>query len=173
VSSDLWIGALLSIPIGLGTGLAGPPLLRWYKHRAKARRQRKLENQKAEYMRTLFLFRNPELYTHFLIDCAIKMILGAVTVGTGLGFAVIAVAVMGRNELPIHGPLATVLKLYQVTSIFLCFLGNGLLGVAYAIYRGASFRVKQFPLYLKTLPLEIRDVDLEGTIREKLREQLW
>ncbi len=176
LSTDLWLGTLLSIPIGIGTGLAGPPLQRWYKHRSKARRIRILEDQKASYYEALFYLARPEKFTQFLIRSGIVMMLAAVAAISGIAFFSIEMTILFQQEQALHVSRgADVLRGRPELWAFLLFgpslntVGLAVLSGYYSRVRTLSRRVEKFGSYAPTLPQEIRNIALEEAARDEIR----
>jgi hypothetical protein len=71
MSSDVWYGiiggAIVSVPIGILSGLAVGPVQRWLDNRSAASRQTKRERQASEYAEVLFFVLHPELLAAYLI----------------------------------------------------------------------------------------------------------
>jgi hypothetical protein len=102
VSNEFWLGVVLSVPIGIGTGLAVAPIQRWMDNWSAASRQTKRARQTREYLEVLFFLGRPELLAPHLI----------VTVLALLGFLMIIVlAGVGEAALPKQLTEHTVLRI--------------------------------------------------------------
>jgi hypothetical protein len=90
MSSDIFIGALLSIPIGIGTGLAVPAVQRWLENRGKARSFNQDKRTAEDYKNVLYSLRNPQLTTQYFIQVALQTAMVGAIIGTIGGLITVA-----------------------------------------------------------------------------------
>ena len=76
MTSDLWLGALLSIPIGIGTGLAVGPIERWWESHGKSKALEKSMEMRVDYAAALFFVQHPHEFTQFLLREIVRGLLG-------------------------------------------------------------------------------------------------
>ena len=74
MSSDLWYGALLSIPIGIGTALATPWLQRQLDKYSKSRALTRTKKAQEDFSRVKFFVDNPHLFTQYLVYTAVRVL---------------------------------------------------------------------------------------------------
>jgi hypothetical protein len=166
MSSDLWLGVLFSIPIGIGTGLAVAPVQKWIDNRSVASRYTKLKRQKREYEEVLFFASRPELLSSHLIITT--LVLGC-AVGLAFLFS------MGEKALPIELTNTAVVRLHstfwKATWIFIVCssvtaMGSVLTRVvnrSIALYQHVAF----FKQYAERIPPTIRNPEMEKHVRYK------
>src|SRR4051812_13913291 len=67
-----WTGLTLSIPIGITTGLVTPAIQRWFQARGKDRALRESERAREELAEVTFYVDNPQVFTQYLVQIAIR-----------------------------------------------------------------------------------------------------
>src|SRR5207244_3657368 len=89
--NDVLIGTLLSIPIGIGTGLAVAPIERWRENRGKTRGLAKSRWMRQEYVETLNYVRHPHVFTQYLLHKLIDIVssVGMIVLGMSLALGAI------------------------------------------------------------------------------------
>ncbi len=96
LSVEFWLAILASVPIGIGTALVTPSIQHWLDARSKKRSLIRTRNFEAEYKLVLFYRDNPNEFTHFLVQTAIKTTfisaVIAVLSGLSVGFASLTAA---------------------------------------------------------------------------------
>lgn len=165
ISSDLIIGSLLSIPIGIGTGLVVDPIKRWWNNREQSNHAKRLETMRAEYMDVLYNAIHSDM---MIASFALKGIYVSLYLIYLVLFRLLDPYVdvlIGSIFHRVSGPhwLLVVLSVVQV----LIFVG---MSVYIGLFCFRSFRlytrVRHFEHYAKTLPPEIRRLKLEEFIEE-------
>jgi hypothetical protein len=172
LSPDLWFGALLSIPIGIGTGLAVTPLQRALENRGKAKAVAETKRAKEIYTETLFFVGHPHLFTQYLIQVAIKttFIGSAVGIFSGLFYLVGQMGALSVRELfswAIDREALNILGfgLGQVVAIFSSVMIVSICMPAMKLWH----RVRNFEEYVKGLPTKIRDIATENKIMAAIK----
>jgi len=90
MSTEFWIGVVLSVPIGIATGLATPYFQRRIEERGKRRAGAEFRRA-VRQLREAFYFRaHPDAFTHYLVEVAIKttFVAAIMAIVTGLIFAI-------------------------------------------------------------------------------------
>jgi hypothetical protein len=107
MSHELWIAAGLSITISLGTGLLVRPIHNWLDAKGQTLVQRRKGRSKAAYEMVLFFLGNPVEFQEWLLNAAIRGLLGVIFLMMG-GFlaVVILVGVLQLHLLHQNVPLA-------------------------------------------------------------------
>jgi hypothetical protein len=166
LSNEFWLGIGLSIPIGIGTGLAVAPIQKWIDNRSEASRQTKRERQKQEYMEVLFFLRRPELLASQLI-LRVLSLLGLLTIITfaSLGEAVLPKELTGQVAFRIQSEfwkgfylVVTLGGLVAGISIITRVIDNSI-----TLYH----RVVRFEKYAESISSDIRDLEIEALIKQK------
>ena len=166
MSNEFWIGVLLSVPIGIGTGLAVAPIQRWMGNWNAASRQTKRERQRREYLEVLFFLGRPELLAPHLI----------ITVLALLGFLMIIVlAGVGESALPKQLTEHNVIRISTGfwKGAYLIVILGGTAAVVSTITRlvdsSATLyrRVAGFEKYAESVSPDVRDLELEVLIKGK------
>ncbi len=179
MSGEFWWTLVLSVPVGIGTGLAVPPLQRWYKHRHKTRQIRHLEDQRDEYYETLVFLRNPEKFSQFLILCAMRLIIAAFFALCGLQFFAIAAPEVRQARQEFH--IVQGIGVFRAKPALLVFalagpvfstLGIGLLSSVFRLVRAQTKRVDNFDSYAETLPPEVRNKGIEQMVKDEIKHRL-
>lgn len=164
MSSDLVIGTLLSIPIGIGTGIAVDPVKRWWQRRNESNHAKRLDQIKDEYMDVLYCAIHSDL-----------MLATFVLKGTFVTLFVLYLVMLKTLE-PYEDVLTEFLvrRLPVVSHATVVLLAGTewLLFVGMAVYIGVfTFRgyrlytrVRFFKTYVKTIPDSIRDPELEDMV---------
>lgn len=67
-----WTGLLLSIPIGIVTGLITPPIQRWLQARGKDKALKDLARAREELAEVTYYVENPHIFTQYLVQVAIR-----------------------------------------------------------------------------------------------------
>jgi hypothetical protein len=166
MSMDLWGGALLSIPIGIATGLAVNPIQKWIENRGEARAAIKLKETRMQYERVLFYLLHPHLFTQYLLQTVIRTTFVGAAVGIFLGiihaipnaFVLTGPSVVRGNEYP---P-----QIVAVVSLgILAQLATVVSSVLIARYCIPALQLwnqlRNFEEYVKSVPSEHRDTTLE------------
>jgi len=78
LSHDVWIGAALSVPISIATGLAIDPIRRWYGARGKTKEAARRALLEGQYKQAIMYRIFPHRLTQFLIYYAIRIALYSV-----------------------------------------------------------------------------------------------
>jgi hypothetical protein len=167
MGKEFWIGTLLSIPIGVGTGLAVAPIQRFFRNRGDAKAIEESQRTREEYRRVLFFIEHPEMFTQYLVQVVIESAFIVLTmllffsIGGTLGmFAGAATAnvaphvITGVGSHYLAGALVILLEvwfvLYISLLIRLCQPAIIMLG-----------HVRYFDRYVRRLPRGIRDLEAE------------
>jgi hypothetical protein len=98
MSDDVLIGALLSIPIGIITGLAVTPIQRWMDGWGKDKKQIEDERTKKEYDSALYYARHPSLLSQYLLQVTIR----TTFVGAGVGVLSGVIFALGNAITVLH-----------------------------------------------------------------------
>lgn len=85
MSGEFWLGTLLSIPIGVGTGLAIAPVQRWLDSYGKYRSLGRTKRMRADYEEAHYFFTYPHRMTHYFLNRAIELLRWTMFVGLGFG----------------------------------------------------------------------------------------
>ena len=170
MSNDVWYGiiggAIVSVPIGILSGLAVGPVQKWLDNRSAASRQTKRERQASEYAEVLFFVLRPELLSAYLLV--------RVTAIVGF-FGTIAIAVFAESALPPEFTRQTVLTIHsegwKVGYIAISMVGFVMLwSVLTRMVENSSRlyrRVSGFSHYAEGLPPDVRNLELEASIKAR------
>jgi hypothetical protein len=169
MNKDVWtsilVSAFLSIPIGILTGLAIPPIQRWYRARHKSKAVAELDRLKRCYSEALFYREHPAEFREYLLVMVIRHI-------QTLGFWLLstffmALSLVAAFMVKMSGKTAPMLLKISISA----YAVGGMVGVVisgmifqlwvvsfYSTYK----RVKYFDSYVKTLPKEVLESVFEG-----------
>ena len=171
MSNDVWIGALLSVPIGIGTGLVIPSLQRWYEGIGKSRSQSRHDRLVYEYGETLHYVSHPTKFTYFLIISVLRCVIATVAITMGQGVGMITMLALRLRTL--GNTTADVSPTYRVGAMVYVAIGLLISTVGIAMITrtgrraGAMYRrITTFDQYVETIPDDIRSVDVEIAARE-------
>jgi hypothetical protein len=146
----LILGGILSIPLGLATGLMFPTVQRWIDVRMKARAFAKSKRMRKEYEEALYFHTYPHKMTHYFLNRGIEL----------LRFGLILLIVMWSV---IYGGFRTEPQTWNVfawlaatgVSLFLVLMVSQAVNGLHDIY----FRVEFWGEYKKKVVLELPDVE--------------
>lgn len=150
MTTEFWIGTLVSIPLGIGTSLATPPIQRWIDSRSEAAALNSQRRMREVYQEAFFYTHHHDAFTQLLILAAIRMVVPALgtVIATTLFSAVIFVqrSFLSRRE----GSFLLTLCLLMLISSSMSFF------LRYAGVLTQFWRVNNFKKYASKVPLEIR-----------------
>ena len=172
MSNDVLLGAVLSVPIGIATGLAVTPLQRWFENRGKAKAVGETKRAEAEYKNVLFYRQHPDEFTQYLVQVAIRTTLIGAAVGIFSGFfftvgqfieittpRVLGFLWVSRRYVEaagyLCGQLVTILS--SVIVVKICM-------PAMTLWR----RVRHFDLYIQGVPSDVRIPDAEADVPKRI-----
>jgi len=158
MTDDVWIGAILSVPIGVGTSLAMPVIQRKLDERGNRKVLAESNRVRTEYEEVLFYHQNPVLFTQYLAQVAIRttFISAAVAIFAQLISALGSGLYLVSREIPvaqIEQPTLALSILSQLVFMISSILIVSITRPALGIWR----RVRQFEKYANTVPKDIRD----------------
>jgi hypothetical protein len=150
MTADVWIGALLSIPIGVGTSLLVPSIQRWLDARGNKKTLAETKRVRAEYEEVLYYQKNPIVFTQYLAQVAVKT--------TFIG----ALVSIFANLLSALANAFNLVSVYRLESL-LFFASQIIFVVSSVLIVNISrpamrlwARIRYFDTYSKTVPDEIR-----------------
>ena len=158
MTSDVWYGALLSIPIGIATGLAVPLLQRWWENRGNKKQANEERRTKEEYLQVAFYKNHPETFTQYLVHVAIQTtFIGAIVGVLSAVFYAVNQVVPDVSGLPFPFYFGAVHRLVsllgQVMAIVSSLLIIRICRPAMALWR----KMRDFDKYKRSLPTELVD----------------
>lgn len=169
MSSDVWIGTILSIPVSLGVALVTPRVQRWLERRGAISHAKKRDRMRDEYNEVLHY----ALHTDFLLGRILVIVL--------LFVAAILVFVVALPVLPVIGDTLRLLvhrSRPNVSKSYLVALTTGLTSIAVASaiaysvaivqmvwkYMRLFSNVRFFKSYVESIPSDLRDKRLEEIV---------
>jgi hypothetical protein len=164
MGKDVWIGALLSIPIGIITGLLVAPIQRWYQSRGETREVARAKRLKSEYDEIIFYARHPHKFTHFLGKTLITLIM-SVTIWL-VGSSMLVMIIQVKVDDHITKTAATAFNRYFLSGEMILNAIFVIAAMAWFIQVSSRFwktwiRVAHFESYVLTVPREMRNFALE------------
>lgn len=160
MSSDVWIGALLSIPIGIATGLAIDPVKKFWGDRGKAKAEVQRQDIKDRYVATLFYRMHPHLMTQYLAHS----ILLATFVGAAMSIFVGTMLLLPQfiRVVPIREPYAWFIIIGTQLLTQLVTVISSVVIVKYCRPALRMWRnVRFFNDFVEAVPKEMRNFDAE------------
>jgi hypothetical protein len=154
VSNDVWWGALVSIPIGIATGLAVPWLEKRLASSGKALAQANTQRVYKEYGEALFYRKTPIVFTQHLVQVIVQISLILAAAG-GACFLVLLIADLvsylknGSLDYVVEPLSRFVEELVVIVSAVL--VGNTSLKA-----RRVWWRVRELEKYANTVPSDLR-----------------
>ena len=170
MSGDVWIGALISIPIGVGTGIVAPLIQHWYQTQSTWRAEKRSAMRRTEYWRTLLYVARPELFTQYLIMGTIRGLRQMFVFFTSLiPVLVVLLGTKGEQHLS---------RWDKGNSIFFIIVGMLLNSISlwsamniWIEIRDRWDKVRGFQQYVETVPYETRNPTAENEfLRRNLSE---
>jgi hypothetical protein len=161
-----WLPLLLSIPLGIVSGLLVPYIQRWIDSRGQVKGVAKRDRMRKEYRQAMSYARHPDLFTHYLIrgllsitiysGGAIVSILYYVALGPASVFYV-------NNSLPKAFYYVPPIMAYPLFLMILFVIIFFSVGIVSNWKRVATVygRVRRFKTYANTIPADLRDLELE------------
>lgn len=168
MSSDVWIGAVISIPVSIGVALAVPHIQDWLNQRGKTSHLKKLDRMRDEYETVLdYALHTDHLLGRMLVTVITLLLLIIVGLVAGttvptLGDAMFEALHIGLPTLVNHRTLAIAIS----TSMLLAF-GTALIIQVIKMssrYVKLFFNVRNFTSYVESIPIELRDKDREKLV---------
>jgi hypothetical protein len=171
MSMDMWGGAILSIPIGIATGLAVNPVQKWLENRGKAKAAIKLKDVKDQYERVLFYRLHPHLFTQYLLQTVIRTTFIGAAVGILLGiFQAMTHAFLFTFPTVVRGPSNPPQLVVIVGMGILAQLTTVVGSVLIIRYCRPAIQlwhqVKTFEEYVNSVPFEHRNLAAERLAKE-------
>jgi hypothetical protein len=169
MSNDVWIGALLSVPIGVGTGLAVTPLQQWYRELGKSRAEAERNLMTHQYGQALFYISHPHRFTQYLVVEAVRAIaaIAAMLVGGGISFGTVLVGGLMRAVNAAH-PLTkkdiVILWVYMIAGLASSVVGSAYLARVFQRALPLYKRIVNFEAYAATIPADIRNLEIEAMV---------
>jgi hypothetical protein len=155
MSNDVWYGALISVPVGIATGLAVPPLQRWLENRGNQKLAEQERRSREEYEEVLFYRKNPETFTQYLVHVAIQTaFIGAVVAVLSALWSAVTPAI--ASALP-HPNSDFVLILYSLPREMVAIISSLLIIRICRPAMALWSKVKNFDRYEQAIPQEQRD----------------
>ena len=162
MSGEFWLGVAVSIPISIGCNLAVPSIQRWWQRRGDHSQKVGLDQKAKEYTEVLFYALHPEL---MIASFVIR----------GMAVTLYAVALI---SLDVTRPFIQGVAFYMPAFDSPPYLLLSVIGVAVIVltfptvffvtlvYKAASLynHVRHFGGYIKSLPAEIRDTNMENAV---------
>jgi hypothetical protein len=172
MSNDVWIGALISVPIGIATGVAVVPIQKWIENRGKAKALIQSRDARERYTSVLFYRLHPHLFTQYLLRTVIRTTFASAAMGIVAGFLYVmanATATFIATQTTSIGFASTMMQLFtilgQMTIIVASVLIINYCRPALKLWS----RVQNFEEYAKSVPSDIRDLTAEA-LAEKVKE---
>ena len=162
---------MLSIPIGIATGLAVNPIQKWFENRGKTKAAVKLKDVKDRYEIVLFYRLHPHLFTQYLLHTVIRTTFVGAAAGILLGILhaipnafFLAIPALARGE-----PNATQMALFLGLPTFaqLTTVVSSVLIIRYC--RPAIqlwHQVRTFEKFVDSVPSEHRNLAAEREAKE-------
>ena len=169
MSSDVWLGALISVPIGIATGLAVTPVQKWLEDRGKTKALVHSRDTQHQYAAVLFYRMHSDLFTQYLLRVVILTTFTGSAVGILAGFFFAFANLSGAvlNAAPGYSSrvytifIQSVSILGQMTAIVGSILIIRYCRPALKLWQ----QVRYFEDYAKTIPSELRNLDIEAQVK--------
>jgi hypothetical protein len=158
MSADVWIGAVLSIPIGIATGLAVTPAQRWIENRGKQKALVQSKRVKADYDAIIFYRLHPHIFTQYCLQVVIKTTFIAAAVGIISGCIYAFAQATSFVNIYRLQPAPVLYVLAQITAIASSILIINNCRPALKTWQ----RVRNFEEYIANIPSDIRDLNAES-----------
>ena len=162
LSREAWVtlviglvaGGLLSIPIGLGTGLMFPSVQRWFDAKMKVRAFKKSSRTRKEYEEALYFVTYPHKMTHYFLNRGLELVRTALILLVLMGWAAVySGGGGGSTQVGRWSFLAVLLAWFS--NAFLIWVITQNVNRLHAIY----LRVEFWGEYRKQVALELPDID--------------
>ena len=173
---DVWLGAalgaLLSIPIGIGTGLLIAPIQRWYQSWGKTREEARHARIEREYAQALSFVRYPHMFTRFAFRTVVSMVM-AITFWLAGSFLGVLMAEIKILEVVTKQafPMPRIEHIFIQASLFLSgvmvAVGLARLTQEFQKFRDTGARVARFRTYVESVPDDIRRLSVEEYVWKK------
>jgi hypothetical protein len=147
LSSEFWMGILLSIPIGVGTGLSVAPIQRWLDSYGRHRSLSRTKRMRADYEEAHYFFTYHHRLTHYFLNRAIEILRQIMFVGIGFGYWMLV-----RPTPPLTGWAHFSQWLITVGLVFSIVSLSQEVNRLHAIYYRAEFFGQYREKVLKVLP---------------------
>lgn len=90
MSREFWLGLALSVPIGIGCGLAVPRLQRWLDEQGKSRAFKRSKREQQDYEEAFYYHSHPHIFTQYLIHQLVNLMrVGVLCLLFGLGVVLV------------------------------------------------------------------------------------
>lgn len=156
MSNDVWIGALLSVPIGIATGVAVTPIQRWIENRGKNKALVESKRVREQYNSVIFYRLHPHIFTQYLLNVVIRTTFIGAAVGIIAG-CIYTLAQAG-DFVNIRILRSGLYVLGQITAVTSSVLIVGICKPALGLW----YRVRNFDAYVRNVPADIRDMEAEA-----------
>lgn len=184
MSAEFWIGTLLSVPIGVGTGLAVPPIQRFFRSRGDAKAIEESQKARHEYLRVLFFLQHPEMLTQYLVEVGIEIAFASLTTVLALSVGLVLGTTSGLITAPslfrssvVHHVLTGIgrhhlgafvlIPLLILVEILFIFYVSFLLRVCLPAITTLR-HVRYFKEYVIRVPATIRNLEAEKRLEEQI-----
>jgi hypothetical protein len=166
MGADVWLGALISIPVSFAVALTVPHIQRWMDRRGQTSHAKKLSRIRDEYTEVLFY----ALHTDMLIG---KLVVAGLSLLVLLFFfhiTELSGQVLGEVASTIWPPPISDAHRAQIlvsaVSVLISIGITLLVSISRYISKHVSlfFHVNLFQAYLESIPAEIRDLKMEEIV---------
>jgi hypothetical protein len=166
VSRESWIVLLLSVPISLATGLLIRPIQAVVERSKKGWQSRRAERQHDEYAAILVYMIEPERFIQNLVFAAFEMIqaIGLVIAGFGTTTLILVATIPETLAAPhhqLHGFERGILWIFGIGGAILNSWGSYRVTKVLLTMHKVRQRMARFDSYVKTLPNDIRIIEIE------------
>jgi hypothetical protein len=163
MNSEVWIGAVISIPIAIASGLAVEPIQRWWQRRGEHSHAKKFKQMEAEYNRVTFYAVHSDL---MIADLVIKGIGITLYVAYLLFMTFIGPIVQELADFLPRSPHPSDTALIVLPAALLACLISLTVFVLTIAIRGVSLynHVRHYKVYVTNFPAQIRDLELEEAV---------
>lgn len=177
MSADVWVGALISVPVSIGCALLVPYIQRWLEKRGERSHQKQRDRLKDEYSTVLHYAMHTDLLLGRMLVTLISLALILILI-----LALRAADAVFRDSFAVafdHPSLPQFLfdhRHYLVLgalSLYVTFLTVWLVSIVKMSWEYVSifYNVKGLSSYLDSVPSDIRDKELEKYVICAVRER--
>jgi hypothetical protein len=153
MTTEFWIGALVSIPLGIGTSLLTPKVQSWIDNRSKAAALNAKQRSQSLYHQTVSYSLHPDAFTQVLVADGIRMILPATTMVAAT--TMFACTLLATKLAPSHF-LGRFLSWFPGVCLLFVLYGTFSLLFRYSHAIRALWRVQNFEKYAEKIPIDLR-----------------